>query len=272
MNARLMQQAIRSRYTWHLRPPFKTKFDRSHWWDEHPHTGPEAAPYEPEAALYELARRHPLVAEETPIKVTLPGSEPLIPVPSIFGPKPSLLWTRRLAMRSWVKLKKSERREWKSNIGKLKGLDLRPQESLCRNLTRLARLAIVQQRADEERIWMENLSGPYCGLGWLPGLKSPTDREWEAAIAQCAIEAYRQGYVLLAVAPDMAAHKAHIVLLKEFQEHLKLYPAAKAFQRSRSQDWLPLISKFEDAEARRDKQREQLFVRYRRVVDAIQFA
>ncbi len=25
-------QALRERYTWHLRPPFKDQFDRSHWW------------------------------------------------------------------------------------------------------------------------------------------------------------------------------------------------------------------------------------------------
>jgi hypothetical protein len=271
MNARLLQQAIRNRYTWYLHPPFKAKFDRSHWWDEHPYTGPEAAPYEPEAALYELARRHPLVAEKTPINATLPGSEPLIPLPSIFGPKPSLLWTRRLAMRSWVKLTKSEQSAWKSHMGKSKGLDLRPPDSLCRNITGLAHSAIIQQRADQQRTWAENLTGPYSGLGWLPGRTSPTDREWEAAIAQCAIEAHRQGYRLLAVAPDMAAHKAQSVLLKEYQEQLRLYPSAKAIQRARWQDWLPLISKCEDAEAGGDKQREQVFVRYRRVVDAIRF-
>jgi len=253
-----------------LHPPFKAKFDRSHWWEGLSDTEHQAAPFGREAALYELARRHPLVAEETPINATLPGSEPPIPLPSIFGPKPSLLWTRRLAMRSWVNLKKSEQSAWKSNMGKVKGLDLRPQESLCRNVTRLAHLAINQQKENALNASAE-AAPELSGLGWLSLFTNPTAREWEAAIAQCAIEAQRQGYVLLAVAPDMAAHKAQSVLLKVYQEQLKLYPAAQALQRARWQDWLPLISSFENAEARGDKQREQAFVRYRRVVDAIHF-
>jgi hypothetical protein len=49
-------QAMRARYTWHLRPPFDQEFNRSHWWkgDSKIH---------PVAALYELARRHPRVGE-----------------------------------------------------------------------------------------------------------------------------------------------------------------------------------------------------------------
>jgi hypothetical protein len=48
--------AVRRRYTWFLRPPFKDKFDHWHWWKGQNKIDPAAAPCE-------LARRHPLVRE-----------------------------------------------------------------------------------------------------------------------------------------------------------------------------------------------------------------
>jgi hypothetical protein len=51
--------AIRARCTWHLHPPFDRTFDRSRWW-----TGPDAPKeIDPDAALYELVRRHPRVGQ-----------------------------------------------------------------------------------------------------------------------------------------------------------------------------------------------------------------
>ena len=257
------RQAIRRRYTWHLRPPFDAEFDRSHWWEGH-------ARIEPIAALYELARRHPLVAEETPIYATLPGSEsPFLPViPPGLGPRPSLLWTRRLGMRSWPKLTASERTEWKSNLGKLKGFDFRLKESLCRNITALARLAIEQKRAgaDEAR-WQ---SGP----PWFPYYPpaQPTDREWEEAIAQYAVAVHRQGYILLGVALDLAAGNAGAILAAAYRNHLRMYPRPKPRERARCKDWLPIIAEFEEDESRGPKAKAQVFARYRRALDAVSFA
>src|SRR5271170_7419477 len=50
------RQAIRARYTWHLRPPFDKEFDGSHWWEGQ-------SKVDPVAALYELLRRHPLIGK-----------------------------------------------------------------------------------------------------------------------------------------------------------------------------------------------------------------
>jgi hypothetical protein len=254
------RQAVHRRYTWHLRPPFGDEFDRSQWWKGQPDV-------EPVAALYELARRHPLVVEEERILVPLPGSPPPIPLPSIFEPRPSLVWTRRLRMKSWLRLTKSEQDNWKSSLHKMKGLDFRPKEFLCRSITEAARSTITQHRAEADKARAE--SGPPWFACYPP--RQPADHEWKTAIAQCAVEAHRQGYLLLAVSPDMAADKAQSVMAKSYREHLKLYPSTGRLQRERSEDWLTLISEFEKVEAKGQKDTRQAFVRYRRALDGILF-
>jgi hypothetical protein len=102
--------------------------------------------------------------------------------------------------------------------------------------------------------------------------KPPTADEWESAIAQCAIEAHRQGYVLLAVAPDLAVDDAESVMAKKYREHLDLYPPLHPHQRARWVDWLPLISAFEDAELQQGGAKSsQIFARYRRALDGVHF-
>jgi hypothetical protein len=100
----------------------------------------------------------------------------------------------------------------------------------------------------------------------------PTAAEWESAIVQCAIEAHRQGYVLLAVAPDLAVDKAESLMAKKYREHLKLYPPLHPHQRARWESWLPIIAEFEDDEASGAKAKSQVFARYRRALNAIHFA
>jgi hypothetical protein len=145
MNAKLKStsskenwQAVRARYTWHLRPPFDKEFDGSHWWNGQ-------SKFEPEAILYELARRHPLVHETPPEQIPLPGVSP-VTLPPFLEPWPSLRLTQRLGMRSWPKLTASEQQSWKSSLGIMKGLDRRSEKALCVNVTELARASIGQQR------------------------------------------------------------------------------------------------------------------------------
>jgi len=99
----------------------------------------------------------------------------------------------------------------------------------------------------------------------------PTAGEWEAAIAEAAIEAHRRGYVLLGVVPDLTDNQAEFVMLNKYQESRRLFPSAKPMQRARWQDWLPLISEFEDAELLRGGAKAQIFVRYRRALEQIRF-
>ena len=254
--------AMRARYTWHLRPPFKDEFDRTYWWQ-----GKDQSKIEPVAALYELARRHPLV-NETPLeKTSLPGV-PLPKVPTIFETKPSLRSTQRLGMRSWLKLTASERRNWKASISRMKGFDFRQIESLSIDITRQAHLKISQQR-DEQFTLTKNITWD-CGFcGFWRSYAKPTDNEWEAAISQCAVEAHRQGYVLIAVTPNLTTAKAGTAMVKQYSEHHRLYPYPQPTQRARTLDWLSIISAFENMTS--GKWDSQIFVRYRRALDGIRF-
>jgi hypothetical protein len=100
----------------------------------------------------------------------------------------------------------------------------------------------------------------------------PTAEEWEAAIAYRAVEAHRQGYLLLAVAPDLQSDYAASLMQKVYGSAKRKFASPK--QRARWKDWLPLIAKFENEELLRDKKikKSQAFIRYRRALDGIHFA
>lgn len=254
-------QIIRRRYTWHLR---ERKFDHSHWWEKAPKA-------DPIAACYELARRHPLAETPRP-KIYFPGGQPPILPPPISELKPSLHCTRCLAMKSWPSLTDSERAEWKSSIRKARGLDLRPEESVCRNLTSLAYSTVPQRRVDAAMAAAERLPPELVGMAALGLYGDPTAAEREAAIADAAVEAYRQGYLLLAVAPDLAPDKFQSAVSENYREHLRLNPQPKPGHHPKWHVWLKRISEFEDDEKYHGGAKSQIFARYRRVVDGIRFA
>ena len=52
-----------------------------------------------------------------------------------------------------------------------------------------------------------NVMKEQSGFGWLSLFDSLKDHEWETAISQCAVEAQRQGYILIAVAPNLPVGK-----------------------------------------------------------------
>jgi hypothetical protein len=199
-------------------------------------------------------------------RVPLPGSPPPIPLPTFLGPKPSLRITCRLAMKSWPKLTEKEKEDWELNIGKVKGFDLRPAKSLCVNVTESAHLAVWQAH-DKAAEYLSGTKYPGCGLGWYP-----RDNEYELAVAEQAIEAYRNGFVILVVAPGLKPKKAKEAVAKLYGEHLKLNPSGSRGHRARYSQWLPLISEFEDAETSAHKAKSQLFAHYRRLIEGIQFA
>jgi hypothetical protein len=153
----------------------------------------------------------------------------------------------------------------------MKGFDARPPETLCRNITRLARSAIKQQREEAHNAFAGCVP-ELSGLNWLSLLADPTDREWEEAVAQYAVEVHRQGYILLGVAPDLAAGNAGAILAAAYRNHLRMYPRPKPRERARCEDWLPIIAEFEEDEASDSKAKAQVFARYRRALDAVSFA
>lgn len=294
-------QALRRRYTWHLRPPFKSQFDHLHWWKGQNEI-------EPAAALYEPARRHPLVREAWLKAVAaIKSNRRAIPVPlgvpffgggkfshiildehwfsnnTRSGTVPhSLYWTCHFGLRSWAKLDYTNRENWKSSAGYLKGLDLRDKDLQCRSINELAHWRIIDERkatlrkkrhindysyketAEERKAARnKNLSVLHNDLAVNP----PNADEWQAAIAYRAVEAYRQGYLLLAVAPGLQSDKGALLMQKVYGSAQRKYGRPK--QRARWQDWLPLISAFEDVPT---SPKSPVFVRYRRALDGIHFA
>ena len=249
-------QAIRRRYTWHLRPPFNNTFDHTHWWEGQSGVAPIAA-------LYELARRHPVIglAQESQDW-------------SIFGVRTPIRWALVVGLKPWIRLSTLEQHGWGLCAGNLKGLDFRHASDRCFSirtevLTRMGLKILFDRQKEYHKMTVERA----CRLIEKEMVKHPPRaQKIEAAIARCAVEAHRRGYVLLAVAPDLAAGKAKSVILEEYHEHLKLYHPAETACRVRWQDWLPLISAFEDAELQQGGVKaSQVFARYRRVVDGIRF-
>lgn len=297
-------QALRARYTWHLHPPFDKEFDRTHWWKGR-------SKVEPVASLYELARRHPLVGKGLLKRMPSPavratmyasvwGHDPTCP-PVVFEGRlnelireavaklhepPSLYWTCLVGLKSWAKLDYVERKNWQSNVGNLKGLDFRCKELQCRSINQLAHWKIIDERKVKLRKkgqindslheqpddrWEENRKRNLSVLHNDLAVNPPTAKEWEAAIGYRAAEAYRQGYVLLAVAPGLTGEKLKSVVSKNYHQDLRRYVRTKPKSRSRWEDWLPLIGSFEDAETSQQAFAQE-FARYRRVLDGIQFA
>ena len=97
----------------------------------------------------------------------------------------------------------------------------------------------------------------------------PLMRDMEATIKAAAVKAFRNGYLLMAVAPDIATDNAESLMAKEFRQ----YRANKGISKPRARwvDWLQLISDFEDSECRLGGAKSELFTRYRRIMDDIKF-
>jgi hypothetical protein len=144
----------------------------------------------------------------------------------------------------------------------------------CRSITLLADWKIRDQREDKLGDKVKGVKrGQEIGRIINADLAAnpPTIEEWNDAIAYRAVEAYRQGFVLLAVAPDLARGKLETIVSKTYHEDLRRYHTTDAKPRARWQNWLPLISEFEDAETLRGGAKSQVFAHYHRAVDEICF-
>jgi hypothetical protein len=232
------QQNNRENYHWHLRPPFDGKFDRSHWWKK------TQTDVEPIAALYELARRHPLVG--------LRRTQPL----ELKKTSPAIICLGDISLKSWPELTAGQKAEWKLCADNLKGVDCRTDEEKCYD--------IAWQNEGEP---LNHLVGLKKGAGF------PAAADLEAGVARRAIEAYRQGHVLLAVAPGLAQDEAAALLASKYGEHRQFDKAVHRVgkQRERHEDWLALIAEFESDFHSKAGVKSDVFTRYKRAIDGIKF-
>lgn len=266
---------MRERYTWHLRPPFKDEFDLSHWWNNEQQI-------KPVAALYELARRHPLVGEpRLRVRDTSwykaqtcdrPLSGPVLrqALVDLKQKSEALRCLCLIGSKPWPLLSEKDQRLWSSAARKMKGVDCRSVRESCYRLPS-SNLEIAMWPSDP----------PTHGLQILDDCIAPgpqgkrlrfSDDPLEAEIARHAIGAHRQGYILIAVASDLTAEKAAPALVETYREHPDLYPQGKSGQRAYWKKWLLRILAFENAETNRaQKAKSQVFNLYRIALEGLFF-
>ena len=251
-------QALRERYTWHLRPPFKDQFDRTHWWKKDKAMGPPAT-------LYELARRHPIIGE-TRLKMEGQPESKLLDEPA------SIHCLYRIGMRSWPSLTLDEQEYWIMSAGKMKGLDCRDDLEKCNSITRGAFTDLLL-RCDTK---LER--NPKDGADWITLIvkrfmtNRPTSEEMESAIARNAVAAHRNGHILIAASPDLNAAEADLLLPKAWRASLQMISKQEFKQRARTDDWLPLIAAFEKEKTGDNRTISRAFIPYRRALDGIRFS
>src|ERR1041385_532346 len=137
-------QAERARYAWHMRPPFRNTFDRSHWWRNQ-------SDVDSIAALYELARRHPRVGELRLRfrRASWYGQESRDPLVGAaeremasqachdLGKEPDAIHCLCLiGLKSWPALGSRNQEFWEMSAGRLKGVDCRHDIERCASVTR----------------------------------------------------------------------------------------------------------------------------------------
>lgn len=245
------------RYTWYLQPAFNDRFQRCHWWK------PETE-VEPVAALYELARRHPSVGELMSILERNPKFD-------FSGAPSSLVCLARVGLKTWTNLDGRNQEFWEQSAGRLKGLECRYELERCDSVTLSALTEVLIRRVSSLKRKGKGLSHEeftnFVAKSWHQN--PPTVEEIETEVMHAALMAHRQGQHLIAVAQDLTDDDARTLLSKTYRKHRVLGPKFK--QRSRPENWLPLISNFESAFLLGRKQ-SQVFARYRRALNRIQFA
>jgi hypothetical protein len=267
----------RACYAWHLRPPFRGTFDALHWWK-----GSGVSGFNRFAAVYELARRHPEIGEvkRTWLHAKWYGQELRCTEPSLrnlaqaridLGQKPeAVICLSLIGLKPWPRLTTWERNLWMSSARNIEGVDCRQDSECC---------YILPSSPFDITMWERNL-GPDRRIKDLFEGLSPGDKgsqitaslnPAEFTVAQYAVNAFRQGLMLIAVAPDLPKEKARDLLVKTFaneQKNLGKTPGRGTF----SAEWLDLIAEFEKDETESNGAKSPIFDRYKTVMDSINFA
>jgi hypothetical protein len=156
---------------------------------------------------------------------------------------PAIVCLAQIGLKPWPKLSAGEKNLWKTFAGALKGVD-------CRN--------------DEEKCFSVNWQGDCDPLRQVMRMKSGETplppHALDGGIGERAIAAYHQGYVLIAVAPDLAQEEAK-----------RLLAEGAGKNRARHGNWLDLIAEFEQDAATKYRAKAEVFKRYRRAVEGVDF-
>lgn len=246
-------QAKRAPYTWHLRPPFDLEFDRTHWWKGKPEGKIKSI-----VCLYELARRHPRIGQlrlkfhraswyGQELRDILVGAKNIginSKVDDDLGQESEAIKCLcQIGLKSWVNLPWFCRNYWMASAGNLKGVDERSSDDRCFPIT-LKTLAHLNE-------------------------KSTTD-ELEKEIVINALRMHRQGHLVFSFAPDLKTDTA-VEMFKYQYVILKKFLTKKGLQRERHENWLPIISEFEENTDNSIRVKKHQFTKYKRAVDGIRF-
>ena len=186
-------------------------------------------------ALYEISRRHPIVfvIQINPKLLDALPRSPLLEILVSF------------AMKSWPKLSAPEQETWRFMAGSIKGVDARTDSERCRSVEDEAVGNIQMKRAFTDKKYKKMRTEKVSRLVGEDMRRSPPLRkEIEAEIKREALFAYRQGDLLIAVAPDLASSDAERLMLKIWNQQRTEHGIHK--QRARWQEWLSLITRFEN--------------------------
>ena len=291
-------EANRERYTWYLRPPFNHDFDRSHWWK-----GKEKQ-VKPVAALYELARRHPNVggllqkfqgaswyghAFPDPIAGAKEKSILNQAIKDLGKESPALHCLCEIGLKSWPILSDSGREFWEMSARKMKGLDCRDEAEKCFSISRGAEGDVLGALFAS---FKHGKKGPFqfritddLTVGYSMAeakrlillhkrieQKSLSCKEMDAALTRRVIAAYRRGYWIYAIAPDLTVEEAKSLFEIQYRRHQKAAEDVKQRARpSSSEDWLRLIVQFDNAASSSAGVNSRGFSPYKKAIDGIRF-
>lgn len=274
---------LRRRFNWYLRTPFSKAFDRRHWWATE-------ETIEPEAALYEVIRRHPVVREIWIKSFRAHMRHKYRDLIHCWNPQVEKFWVAKMKQvpsqlkvsnilsrvcstgtKSWAQLDLTERQNFEISVGKTKGIDNRAPEQKCRSIIDLAESRVFENR----RATMVKPKMPFaesCRLTLESLQASPaTEKEWDDAIASESIKVFKSGYQIFAVSSDLNPSEAASSMKEAYEFQYWQFQEPMMEKRARAEDWLKVIAEFEVAENTKSKAKSQLFKRYRQIFDGFQF-
>ncbi len=244
-------QAVHAPYRWHLDSPFKLEFDRMHWWKD-------KSDIHPVAALYELARRHPIVGQlrkkfrsaswyGQELRAELVGAAKDRMASSAFddlGQQPTAIHCLCLiGLKPWPTLGWRLQEYWEQSAGNIKGVDCRDDLERCYSVTETAIGNIIWKRNRALKLPRKGsqfwVSVRRIGAGKsdvvpvdpkafqasqeivAKHLREPpiSAAETEVAIAEVAVGAEHQGHWIIAVASDLAQDEAERLMGEVYRKH-----------------------------------------------------
>ncbi len=226
----LVTKAEAEKYLWHLRPPWRDEFDHDHWWLNQ---GEDKEPVTLEAAMWEIFRRHPKTLSRRE------HNEAMVKLNS--GSKKETdddgtklqLFLSTYCCKSWPDLQDATRGLWQVLLGE----KFPPQRGFYPS-----------------------------PVNFLNYHRATGDRDEEWWLSRLVVHFHKKGRLIFAVDP-FATGTGKLVeqFVKEWRQGKN--PTNKG--KSHLGQWLDVISSFESKELVRnskEKQNDQLFCRYRRII------